>query len=47
MGIGYEPHGLANSRMLSKFLLGLEYKKMAVVGCCVGVGYVGGAVLGS
>lgn len=28
MGIGYEPCGLANSRMLSKFLLGLERKKV-------------------
>lgn len=37
MGIGYEPCGLANRGMLSKFLLGLERKSS--VGSCMGVGY--------
>lgn len=46
VGIGYEPRSLANSRMLSKFLLGLEHKKVLSWLLC-GSWVCGGAVLGS
>lgn len=36
--MGHEPRGLANRRMLSEFLLGLERTSLA--GSCVGVGCV-------